>query len=116
METGHRPSLQKDYSEESETDMARAAAKIVDQAKVAALAKILEDADIDRTAFDTAVAILTADKSLRSQELIAIAKTYAGLARRITSKKSALDAIHGRFVDKVRFEKKNAHAASSRPW
>ena len=49
-------------------------------------------------------------------ELIAIAKAYAGSARRITSKKAALDAIRKRFVEKVRFDAKNDLAAKARPW
>ena len=56
------------------------------------------------------------DDRVSTRELLKIAKAYAGRARRITSRKAALEAIERRFVDRVRSAKKLELARSSRPW
>jgi hypothetical protein len=100
----------------SSEDMARAASKAIDEALVEDYASRLDAAATDHAQFDAIYKAVEADKALKSPELIAIARAYAGAARKLTSKKAALDAIRKRFVERVRFEAKNELAAKSRPW
>lgn len=105
-------------SDASDGDMARAAAHKdgVDNKLVTRFVGLLAAAKTDKQAFEAALAALNADPRLKSPELVAIAKAYAGSSKRIGSKAAAIDAIRKRFVELVRFEAKNALAAKSRPW
>jgi len=98
-------------------EMVRSASKAaVDQKLIKAYADRLTAARIDRAAFNAVVADVKGDRSVKSHELIAIAKAYAGASKKIGSKKAALEAIEKRFVELVRFDAKNALASKSRPW
>lgn len=104
-----------DNAEATDDEMARATSTL-NRAAIDSYSLKLEAAKTDRGQFEAAYNELTADKALKSPDLVAIAKAYAGAAKRITSKKAALDAIRKRFVELVRFDAKNGLAARSRPW
>lgn len=100
-------------------DMARAQkarAGDLDAVLVAAYAGRLKGAKTDRASFDPVVAEIERDARVKSPEIIAIAKSYAGAAKKIGSRAAALEAIRKRFVELVRFDAKNELAAKSRPW
>lgn len=83
---------------------------------VAGYAARLKGVGTDRASFDPLVAEIERDAAVKSGEIIAIAKAYAGASKRITSRTAALDAIRKRFVELIRFDAKNELAAKSRPW
>lgn len=97
-------------------DMARIPKRPVDAALVTEHLGRLKAARTDEACFNAAVSGLKQDGRVQSVDLVAIAKQYAGTARKITSKTTALDAIQKRFVELVRFEARNELAAKSRPW
>lgn len=106
---GRRP------AEEADEAMARAK-RDLNTALIERYVELLKACGTSRDAFDAAYAELGDDAELKSAELIAVAKAYAGASQKISSKKAALDAIRKRFVEHVRNAAKSELAAGSRPW
>ena len=100
--------------EELEVDMA-VAAPLNTQA-VTTFVRELNNAGVDRPAFEQALARLQSAAELRAADVIAIAQSYALPGRRLTSKKAAIEAISKRFVELVRSRNKNQTAARARPY
>jgi hypothetical protein len=96
--------------------MATAAARTVDHGLVAEHLARLSDAQLSRERFEAAVHAIEADARVKGPDLIAIAKGYAGVAKRITSKPAAFEAIEKRFVELVRDNGKLVQASRARPW
>lgn len=102
--------------EDQEMARAKKARAEADTRLVASYADRLKGVGTDRAAFDPLVAEIERDGNVKSAEMIAIAKAYAGAAKKITSRTAALDAIRKRFVELIRFDGKNDLAAKTRPW
>ncbi len=90
--------------------------KVPNDSSIASYGNRFVRAGTDREAFERVLAELNADGTLVAGDVIAIAQLYIGGGKRATSKKAALSAISKRFVEVVRFHKKNAAATNVRPW
>ncbi|MGF1650106.1 MAG: hypothetical protein ACFCUN_06625 [Hyphomicrobiaceae bacterium] len=101
--------------EEEDADATMRSAPINTEA-VNHYAALLAEAKTDARAFEPLIAQIRSDKVLKAGDVVAIAKAFAGQGARVTSKKTALDAIERRFVELVRFDRRNAIAKATRPW
>jgi hypothetical protein len=75
----------------------------------------LRKAGLQRGDFEAVVADLTGDKSARKSEVISIASKYVGVSLGSRSRKDALEVIRKRFVELVRFERKQEIASKVTP-
>lgn len=76
----------------------------------------LKEAALDRIAFDKAVADLRSDRRVRKAELDKIAFGYIGGRQSYPSKKAALEAIEGKFLERARNAKKKELIDKTTPW
>jgi hypothetical protein len=67
-------------------------------------------------AFEHVLTELAGDKAVSREALILIASQYVGGARRLRSRKAALTAIKRRYVELIRFERKQEIARKVTPW
>lgn len=104
------------WGAEEADEMARAAQRPIDPKVVAEHVSALSSAGDDEVKFKAALASLKADKRVVAAEFIAVAKGYAGTARKVGSKKAAEDSIEKRFVELVRFKLRNDLASGAKPW
>lgn len=88
----------------------------VRDAVVAAHLAALTGAELDRDAFNAAVAALKADAQARKAELAALAVAYAPGRPPAATRAAALDAIADAFLERVRARNKQALIKKTRPW
>jgi hypothetical protein len=66
----------------------------------------LEIAALQEAEFNKVISDLAADKMARKAELLNIAAKYVGVAQNLQSRKVAIEAIEKRFVELLRFKRK----------
>jgi hypothetical protein len=75
----------------------------------------LKAVGLQRREFETVVAELAADKRARKNELLEIASKYVGVRLALRSRSEAMRTIEKRFVELVRFERKQEIASKTTP-
>lgn len=102
--------------EQTDDMAARKSTAEIDLRLASAYSELLAEAGTSREAFEQILERLKKDRSLGPAEAVTIAQRYGVLGKKLASKTAAIAAIEKRFVEIVRFHKKNRVAAGTRPW
>jgi hypothetical protein len=101
--------------DDTDEDMARANARVLDAAKVASWVRQLKATLKDADAFKEVYTSIADDKTLSAQEVIEIAYGFAG-GKRAKNKKSALASIGQERLRASHAKRKAESAAKARTW
>lgn len=88
----------------------------VNEIVVRRYANQLNDAGLDRGAFDQALADMKADRSVKKRELDAIAFAYIGGREKQASKKAGFAALEDKFIERLRSKGKRDLIGKVTPW
>ena len=102
--------------EQTDSMAARKSTAEIDSKLATAYSESLAEAGTSREAFEQIIERLKKDRSLGPAETVIVAQNFGIAGKKLTTKTAAIAAIEKRFVEIVRFHKKNRVAAGTRPW
>jgi len=102
--------------EDTDSMAARKASAEVNENLAASYSESLVEAGADRDAFQQVIQRLRNDRAAGPAEFAIIAHNFGVSGKTLKSKTAAIAAIEKRFVEIIRFHKKNRVAAGTKPW